>query len=160
MDGTNNFSSLTSASSDGPWLWDICSVFMYFLSYEFCCTDPCLMLDMGSCFLFFFMILAWCVVESSMRCTCFHDLSCYVLRSLCCMLMGYSCVTMHVVFWDPFYAMLMVCSSCMSFVIMIWVLLTEISCSGTSLGATPTWGNFPCMIAMPSLMYIISIGNT
>ena len=36
-------------------------------------------------------------------------------------------------------------------VILIWVFLTESSCSGTSLGATPTWGHFPCMITTSPL---------
>lgn len=88
-----------------------------------------LMLDVGSCLLLVFMIPTWCDMESSMWCTCCHDLSCYVLRSLCSMLMGYlGChhVCLH---WDPFYAMLARCSSCMSLCHIDRSLLTKSSCS-------------------------------
>lgn len=44
--------------------------------------------DEGSCLLHVFMIPAWCDAESCMWCTCFHDFSCYVLRSLCCYVDG------------------------------------------------------------------------
>jgi len=78
-------------------------------------------------------------------------LSCYVLSSLCCMMMGYSGCRHACFHWDPFYAMLAGCSSCMSLCHTDRSLLTESSCSGTYLGATPAWGNFPCMIATSSL---------
>ena len=76
-----------------------------------------------------------------------HDSSCHVLKSLFCMLMGYSSCRHGCLHWDPFYAILVGCSSCMSLFHTDRSLLTKSSCSGTSLGATPAWGNFPCMIA-------------
>lgn len=120
---------------------------MYLFFHALCCTNPWLMFDEGSCLLLIFMIPAWCDAESSMWCTCCHDLSCYVLRSLCCMLMGYS-VCCHVcLHWDPFYAMLAGCSSCMSLCHTDRSILTKISCNGASLGAILAWGNFLCIIA-------------
>ena len=151
IDGPNNFNSFTSTSSDGPWLWGIWSVFMYFFCYELCYTDPYLMFDEGSFSLLVFIILAWCDAESSMWCTCCHDFSCYVLRSICCMLMGYSCYCHSCLNWDPFCAMLAGFSSCKSLSHTDRSILTESSCSGTSLGATPTWAHPPCMIATSSI---------
>ena len=78
INGMNNFSSLTSSSSDSPRMWGICSVFMYLFCYALCCTNPCLMLDVGSYFLLIFMIPAWCDAESSVWCTCCHDSSCSI----------------------------------------------------------------------------------
>lgn len=163
IDGTNNFSSLTSFSSDGPRMWGICSVFMYFFCYVLCCTDPCLMFDVGSCFLTCSMILTWCDAESFVRCTCCCDSSCFVWDPFVVMLMGYSCVTMYVCIEICF----MPCRRDAHYH-HAWVLchtdrspfLTESSCSGTSLGATPAWRHFPCKIVTSPLMYIITIDNT
>ena len=65
IDGITNFSSLTSFSSNGPRMWGIWSMFMYFVFLwdALCCMDPCLMFDVGSCFLTCSMIPAWCDVN-------------------------------------------------------------------------------------------------
>ena len=141
---------------------EVYAVFMYFFCCALCRIGPWLMFDVGSCFLLFFMIPTWCDVESSMWCTCCHDFSCCVLRSLCCILMGYSCCH-HVCFhWGPFYAIStgFSLSSYMSLCHTDRSILTESSCSGTSLGATPAWGHFPCLIETSPLMYFITIDDT
>jgi len=115
IDGTDSFSSLTSFSSDGLRMRGICSVFLYFFCCALCCTDPCLMFDVGSGFLLVFMIPAWCDTESFMGCTCCQDSSCFVWDPFVVMLMGYSCCRHVCLHWDPFYAMFARCSSsCMS----------------------------------------------
>lgn len=112
IDGTTNFSSFTSFSSDGPRMWGIWNVFMYFffLWDALCCTNPCLMFDVGSCFLTCFMILAWCDAESFVGCTCCYDSSCSVWDPFVVMLMGYSCCHHVCLNWDPFDARLVGCS--------------------------------------------------
>ena len=113
INGMNNFSNLTSASSYGPRceVYAVCSCTSFF--YAFCCTYPYLMFDEGSCLLVVSMIPAWCDVKSFVWCTCCHDSSCCVLRSF----VGWwdtHVVVMYVLHWDPCYAMLAGCSSCMS----------------------------------------------
>lgn len=97
-------------------MWGIRSVFIYFFCYAFFCTNPCLMFDVGSCFLTCFhdCFLMWCRIICGMYLLSWFAMFC--LRSLCCYVDGiFMCH--HVRFhWDPFYSMLAGCSlsSCMS----------------------------------------------
>ena len=143
-----------------PWLWGICSVFMYFFFYSLCCINPCwcLMWDLVY-YLFHDSCLMWCGIVyviyllSWFIMLCFEIPFLYVdgilmlsscmfaLISLLCHVGGMLIMHEFVSYWQESF-------------------LTESSCSGTSLGASPAWGNFPCMIVTSPLMYIITIDNT
>ena len=142
-----------------PVVWGIW-FFHLFLLYTLCCTNPWLMLMQDLVYYMLSWFIVWCDVEYSMWCTCYHDLSCYVLRSIVVFWWDIVVVIMHVLHWDPCYAMLTGCSSCMFLCHTDRSLLTESSNTGTYLIATPARGNFPCMIAASSLVYIMIINNT
>lgn len=87
-----------------------------------------------------------------MWCTYCHDLSCCVLRSLWCMLMGSSYCCHTCLHWDSYYAMLVGCLSHMNLCHTDRSpFLIESSCNWTSLESIPPWGHFPCMIVKSSL---------
>ena len=141
IDGPSSFSSVTSTSSDGPWLWGIWCVHVLLL-YALCCTDPWLMLMQDFVYYMLSWFLAWFDVESSMWCTGGNNSSCYALRSLVVCCWDTLVFAMHVSFWHRFCAMLVGCSSCMFLYHTDRSLLIESSSCVTSLIATPAWGNF------------------
>lgn len=160
INGLNNFSNLTSASSDSPLLWGICWIHVLLL-YALCCTYPWLMLMQSILFL-----------------TCFHDslldvmwnhlfdVFSIMIRHVMVWYLFVVCwwdtqvVIMHILHWDPFYVMLVGCSSCTSLCHIDRSLLIESFCRGTSLRATPAWGNFFLYDISVTSMYITTIENT
>jgi len=122
-------------------------------------------------------ILVWCLMWDLVSYLFSWFLLDVMWNPLCDVLVVMIC---HGVFWDPFVVcwwdthvvVLYVCIEIPFMpcwwddhhawvcVILIGVLLTKSTCSGTSLGATPAWGHFPCMIATSPLMHIIIIDNT
>ena len=155
---TYTFSSTSSSTSlDGLWceVYDYC---LYTSSY-LCCTDPWLMLmqDLVYCMLSWF--LAWFNVEYFIWCTCCHKSSFYALRSLVVCFWDTLVVVMHVLFWNPFYAMLAGWSPCM-FLCHIDRSLIENSGCGISLRATPAWGNYSLYDRDIISVYITIIDNT
>jgi len=160
IDGTNRFSSLTSASSDALCceVYAVCSCTSFAMNCVAQIFFWCLMSDLVS------YLFSWFLLD-------------VMQNRLCDVLVV---MIFHVMFWDPF----VVCwwdthvSPCVFalrsllchvgrmiimhefFVILIGVLLTESSCSGTSLLATLVWGNFPCMIKTSPLIHIITFDST
>ena len=154
--GLNSFNRLKSTSSDSPWLWGICSVHVLLLL--------CIVLHRS-------LLDVWCGILFLTR---FYDSLLDVMQTLLCDVLV--AMIFHVVFWDPIVVCwwdphIVIMHVCIEIpimpcwqdahhawvcVILIGVFSTESSYSGTSLGTTPAWGNFPYMIATSSLMYIIS----
>lgn len=81
IDASTSFSTLTPFSSDGPWWWGILCVHVLLIC-TLCCTDPWLMIDVGSCL--FHVVMIPCF----MLCEIF----------LCDVIFV---ITLYVMLWDP-----------------------------------------------------------
>ena len=149
--GPSSFSSETSTSSDGPWLWGIWCVHVLLLS-ALCCTDSWLMLMQDLLYYMFSWFLAWFDAEYSMWCTC-HNSSCYVLRSLVVCFWDTLVVVMHVFFFDiPFVPCWRDAHHACFCVILIGVFWLRVLVVEHILEPLLREGILPCMIETSSLL--------
>ena len=143
-----------------PSMWGICSMFMYF--FLLCIVLHRSLFDVwwGILFITYFhdSFLTWCRIICVMYMLSWFVMFCSEIPLLVDGILMLSshmfCVEIPVMpcWQDAHHAW--VC------VILIGVFLTESSYSGTSLGATPTWGNFSLYDNDITSMYIITIDNT
>lgn len=116
-------------------------IYSYISSFTLCCRSL-IDIDARSSLFLIVMIPCWFDVESSIRCTCCHNSSCYVLKSrvVCCW--DILVVIMHVFCFDiPFASSWRDAHhTCFLYHTNSSILIESSSC-GTSLRATPAWGH-------------------
>lgn len=159
IDGLSNFNSETSTSSDGPW----CEVYGYcpcISSFTLCCMDHWLILIQDLVFFMLSWFLPSCYAESSIWCTCYHNSSCYALRSLVVCCWDTLVVVMHVFCFDILFVSCWWDAHHACFCVILIGVLIEISSCGTSLRGTPVWGHFSLYDRDIISVYITIIDNT
>ena len=160
IDGVSSFSSETSTSSDGPWLWVIWCVHLLLLS-ALCCTDPWLMLMQDLVYYMLSWFLASCYAESFMWCTGCHKSLFYALRTLVVCCWDTLVVIMHVFCIDiPFVPCWQDAHHSCFCIILIGVFWLRIIVVEYLLEPLLREGIFPWMITTSYLVYITFIDNT